>query len=478
MSALNQNNRREKIARVSILTTDGSSKIEVLHGNIKEIRVYISSNSRLPALQSYRQSLLQLFIHLTEGYKIPQLESSSDVSQDIVNLFIHVCAQIDNDTSIQNITDDTGRFIINSQSRVTVFASENRLVAETDERLPVQRTLQQDVEAQRLAIQQFDRDMENQRLEAQRLERQRLESQQQEAKRQEELRQQTIRRQQQETVRRGINELFGLLRPDGGNDEQVGQVLTEVGQILSGNAPQDQVRATANRRRQNSGLSTPLFPVVRDLPFPLNILSAIPNQSNQSNQSNQQNQPNEDSPFLEPLVRNLNDPQSIQPNNHQVRSIQSVQPTQPTQPTQSIQSIPSIQPIQPIRRQDESEESEIPNRFVENHSGARREIFPDEKNIISAEPTPIANTSTEPVVHPTHIPPVRNPVPLDIIQKIASNTFDLIKSGKTRPPDFKLKTKSGLTRIKNYIHNISRVWLSHDEIELFITELTKLQSST
>jgi hypothetical protein len=559
MSALgrdNQNNRREKTAHVSILATDGASRIEVLHGDIRVITIYISTNSINPSLQSYRQSLLQLFLYLIEGYRIPRLESSSDVSQDIVQLFINICTQVDRGKSIGSILDDTGRVIITNSTKITVFANENSLVAESDERLPQQNADNEFPSLEELERQNQQRNQrrqlqqqQQQQLELDEQKQQQLQLQQLEEEQRRRLQlweaelenqQRERRRIQREAMRQGINELIGLLRTDGGNDTQVGNVLAEVGQMFVGNQqnrqdqaqltpitpsapsttpitqlptqlPNDYARTTADRRRQSSGLFNSILPVVNALPFPLplplplplNIFAGRPasNMQVQHNYSNQHNQqvpnrthPNvqqEDSPFLEPLVRNLNDPQPMpmpmpQPQ-HPTRELN--QPNRPIQPAQvqittptptptpiiNLENNQHVRPINPVRRQDETDESDIPNRFVENHNGARREIFPDEKNNITQETLPDANQPDTGIVHPSHIVPIRTANSLELIKKIASNIFELIKSGKTRPPDFKSKTKSSLTKIKNYIHNISRVWLSQSEIELFVSELTKLQ---
>ena len=57
---------------------------------------------------------------------------------------------------------------------------------------------------------------------------------------------------------------------------------------------------------------------------------------------------------------------------------------------------------------------------------------------------------------------------------LARHIYRLMTENKTKHPDFSNLTKTGYRKIKNYIHNITGVWLSQAEIDLFVTEINAL----
>lgn len=72
---------------------------------------------------------------------------------------------------------------------------------------------------------------------------------------------------------------------------------------------------------------------------------------------------------------------------------------------------------------------------------------------------------------------VKQPVSGSTIERLATHVHNLLKNTKTKSPDFTNLTKSGYRKIKNYIHNITGVWLSQDEIAMFLDVLKDLNKS-
>ncbi len=62
----------------------------------------------------------------------------------------------------------------------------------------------------------------------------------------------------------------------------------------------------------------------------------------------------------------------------------------------------------------------------------------------------------------------------NLIKKYALQIYKLIIERKTKHPDFNNVTRPGLRRIKNYLHNITHLWFSQNEILYFIKELKRL----
>lgn len=55
----------------------------------------------------------------------------------------------------------------------------------------------------------------------------------------------------------------------------------------------------------------------------------------------------------------------------------------------------------------------------------------------------------------------------DSIRNLAETIRDLKNQGKIFPPDMSNITRKGMRKIKNFIHNITKVWLNQQELKLF-----------
>lgn len=126
--------------------------------------------------------------------------------------------------------------------------------------------------------------------------------------------------------------------------------------------------------------------------------------------------------------------------------------------------------------------SELLSRFIENRQGARREVIPDPPQSLP-QYIPPAGTHTV----GTHTvdsvsgassaedsAPRGRSLPISIISQLANGINEKIKANKTKPPHFNKKTPANYRKIKNYIHNNTQVWLTKEDIDLFVIELEKL----
>lgn len=122
------------------------------------------------------------------------------------------------------------------------------------------------------------------------------------------------------------------------------------------------------------------------------------------------------------------------------------------------------------------------NAALSNFDGlARGNVQPTADRVTPHTISPLTAQPAEQVVQPAisplaHMPPVirRQPVDLQTIKRLASTISSMIKQNKTRPPNFENKTKHGYSKTRNYIHNLTKVFLSYEEIDTFIDELNLL----
>ena len=108
---------------------------------------------------------------------------------------------------------------------------------------------------------------------------------------------------------------------------------------------------------------------------------------------------------------------------------------------------------------------DVEPRFVENRQGATREIIVNE-NI--AAPVNSINTQVntlqllrEDTAH----------INLHLIRSLAASIKEAIAANKTKPPSFTKHSKANYRKIKNYVHHLTKIWLSKKEIEIFICEM-------
>ena len=134
-------------------------------------------------------------------------------------------------------------------------------------------------------------------------------------------------------------------------------------------------------------------------------------------------------------------------------------------------------------------ETEIPERF-EEVQGRRREILipVPESGIDETKTAETTNTETNSATGTEtggirvvstlpHANLSRRSIGIDAIKGLASHIHKLIITKRTKHPDFTNLTKTGYRKIKNYIHNVTSVWLSQEEIDLFVAELDAIDGS-
>jgi hypothetical protein len=170
-------------------------------------------------------------------------------------------------------------------------------------------------------------------------------------------------------------------------------------------------------------------------------------------------------------------------------------------PSQPIRREPQVQHPQPNNISDDLDSPYL-QRFVENRQSATREIIPIVENAVSVNQpdhptipsmpdTPSAiqvdqaaglqrvsntahtsaqNTENETKSRTDH----RTEVSRATLGKLAVHINAKILANKTKPPNFTKSTRTNLRKIKNYIHHHTKVWLNKNEIEIFITELAKI----
>ena len=67
----------------------------------------------------------------------------------------------------------------------------------------------------------------------------------------------------------------------------------------------------------------------------------------------------------------------------------------------------------------------------------------------------------------------RNRLSVDTIDMLAISIKKRITDQRLTPPDFTLKTKHAYRRIKNFVHNLTQIWLSYDELLLFLYKINE-----
>ncbi|NDB59383.1 hypothetical protein EB001_13175, partial [bacterium] len=109
-------NLTQPTARVVLLHSYEENKIEVIYGEPKEIRVFIFNNTsgfiNPSGTTSNYRSLLKELINILEYHEILDVANARDIPINIVNIFIHVCKQLDRGISKSQITDERQNLII------------------------------------------------------------------------------------------------------------------------------------------------------------------------------------------------------------------------------------------------------------------------------------------------------------------------------------------------------------------------------
>lgn len=133
---------------------------------------------------------------------------------------------------------------------------------------------------------------------------------------------------------------------------------------------------------------------------------------------------------------------------------------------------------------DNNEETHPPERFRVN-ARANREVI-EQPNYTSEQPPSPSQSELnaeqqEDVAGHPHVTQVsisrRLPVNINMIKTLSLTIHTLLHNTTLRPPNFNSKTRSGYRKIKNFVHNITKVWLSNQEIDTFVQELRGLSQN-
>lgn len=120
------------------------------------------------------------------------------------------------------------------------------------------------------------------------------------------------------------------------------------------------------------------------------------------------------------------------------------------------------------------------SRFVENRQNATREIIPISE-LEQIHPNSGVNQIEPPQAMLQNVSQKmsnsRTKIDLDIISKLAKFIYSKILANKTKPPKFTKKTRTNFRKIKNFIHHHTNIWLSKNEIEIFINEIEKFNDT-
>jgi hypothetical protein len=127
----------------------------------------------------------------------------------------------------------------------------------------------------------------------------------------------------------------------------------------------------------------------------------------------------------------------------------------------------------------------LPNRLTDNmhDNEQKRENTTEQKRENTREryiTGDLSDVYPSPDVQYSSLPRValeRNSVSKETIVSLAKHIHRMIVDCKTKAPDFNNITKVGYRKMKNYIHNITSVWLSQEEINIFIDEINSLRES-
>lgn len=118
-----------------------------------------------------------------------------------------------------------------------------------------------------------------------------------------------------------------------------------------------------------------------------------------------------------------------------------------------------------------SDESDPPIRFVVNDREQREVLHTDNTNITLPS---IINTVPAPT-HPTTLASQqRVGRSQESINTVARAVHLGITNTSVIPPDFSNHTRRGYRKIKNFIHNLTKVWLTHSETDMFISAFNLL----
>jgi hypothetical protein len=438
-----------KIAHVKLYPTHGSSKIEITYGNIKYVKVFLAAGDP----QIFTQRIMSDFIQVISSYTVADVEASQDVPHDIRELFLAICRnnrehpdQVNTaaneahgnthnnargnsrDNTQGNSRGNTQNTQDNMRGNIPIHNSSNttqQVVAQIPSGIPNQPDR---VVPLPEPIQQVFRDL----------------------------------------VRMSTNTL---------NSTDIGNVIGNINQALHAIRPdafdppvrqEQQTQAPPQQQQQT-----------HFIPFTLFDPTQIPFQGSASGMFN----PLQEHPFFNsarPLAYGMPDTLDLFPT-RQMNPTHAV-PDNVQQRMSARFNAPPLNNQQPPSYDDNSEP---PNRFVPSNQHRREIHLRDEA---PAEPTDVTNSTNNyeekktSIVNPqrphhnTVLP--RTVLNESMIKQLVQSVKRVINTTNIKSPDFALTTRVGYRKIKNFIHNITKVWLTQAEIDFFVRELLASQADS
>lgn len=434
-----------------------------LDGLIKIVRVLISIDTIQNGFPDFRPLLPRFAIYIV-GCNIAKFEVDS-VPDYISEVFRHICIQVDGGVHLRHIVDGRGQLLFRtgnddqlSHAGIQVGINQSPSQSQNQSQTPASRT----------SFQQ---------------------------------------------AANAILQTISSPQPQGNDRNQWQRLVADLGSSLIGLSQQSSPIQQSTMQSSSSGATQsqpyPIRPNTQEL-FQRDVLGFIGQLGQMAGTVLRRNEVSaRESPF-----------------ERATRVIQSAHPATTLESMGTMRSLtqPATQPVPapvptsvtPIVDLD----SPYLQRFIENRHGAHREIIPivetgDSVSISggvgvgdthvhasvpgldSAPPIPMSAAAATPNPIPASIPIVdvaglqrisalsrstihnseakfKTTISATTLAKLATFVNQKILAGKTKPPNFAKPARTNLRKIKNYIHHHTKVWLSKNEIEIFIDELKKI----
>lgn len=423
---------RPPLINVILMSTSESSHINILTGDIKKITVYINDHN-----QSIYE-ILNDFIKIINGCIIRSFEASDNLHRNIRELFIQECKKVNQSFNSNNSSSHS----LGSSSNAQNIQQALQNILYTNNPTQHSRYSQQSSAQERLPSSRINR-MHNV------------------------FRQDNIHQQQQQPRNifnhppRSDNVRINHtpLSPESKSHDEISSFVSMMNHLIN---------------------NTSLFPNIDGLMVDIEQVDL--DELNNFQLDNEHNRP---------TTHPTNSTQNTQPiqrtlSTHSTHSTTRLTPNVPTASSanlsrslgsnnSTIMSSHTTIPNDNVRRHQEMElkESPQPERFIVNDR--------DPREIHESQPTNTTETKSdidekEVVSPPSHSTELntRSIKSQEIIKTLAAKIFNTIKIKKVRPPNFNNLTRTGYRKIKNFVHNITRVWLAQAEIDSLLTELNIL----
>jgi hypothetical protein len=189
--------------------------------------------------------------------------------------------------------------------------------------------------------------------------------------------------------------------------------------------------------------------------------------------SNPQPQPVQPQPVQPQPVQ----PQPVQPVNQLATLLQQLSAQNPVT---SIQQMTQNIPAGSGSSVDVVSDSEPPTRFMVNERNPREVLIHQNPQTDITLDVSSSDVNTNVRLVPSRTASIGNMrrcgVSDESIITAARCVHNSISTTVIRPPDFTNTTRSGYRKIKNFVHNLTKIWLSQSEIDKFLIEINKIDT--